>query len=197
MVLYASVAWVSVATVGAEALHRATEEQAAPLEFAARQFDFPGIAPIIAFGAVTSMLGVLLNLVLGLSRVALAMGRRRDLPPLFAVINRSGTTPFAAVIGVGLVIAVLVLSGDVKTTWSFSAFTVLVYYALTNLVAMQLPESNRQYPRIVACMGLVSCLFLAFWVDWFVWILGLGIIAVGLAWWQVSKRLFAFWRVET
>ena len=27
----------------------------------------------------------------------------------------------------------LVLFGAVKTTWSFSAFTVLVYYAITNL----------------------------------------------------------------
>jgi amino acid transporter len=32
----------------------------------------------------------------------------------------------------------LALLGDVKTTWSFSAFTVLIYYAITNLAALRL-----------------------------------------------------------
>ena len=77
------------------------------------------------------MLGVLLNLILGLSRVLLAMGRRRDMPSLFAKLDKSETTPFAAVIMVGVVIAGLVLIGDVKITWSFSAFTVLIYYPAT------------------------------------------------------------------
>lgn len=196
LLLYAAVAWVSIATLGADALHRAAQQEAAPLEVVARRFDIPGIDLVIAIGAVTSMLGVLLNLVLGLSRVALAMGRRGDLPTCLAAIDRSGSTPFAAVIGVGLAIATLVLSGDVKTTWSFSAFTVLVYYALTNFAALQLREPDRQFPRVVAWMGLLSCLFLAFWVDRFVWILGLGIIAAGLVWQQFSKLLFAARKME-
>src|SRR5690606_37791990 len=63
--------------------------------------------------------------------------------------NRSTTTthPAAAVLGVGIVIALLALTGNVETTWAFSAFTVLVYYALTNLAALRLPQEARLYPR--------------------------------------------------
>jgi len=54
--------------------------KAAPLEIAARSFGIPGSAQILGLGAIAAMLGVLLNLILGLSRVLLAMGRRRDMP---------------------------------------------------------------------------------------------------------------------
>jgi len=47
------------------------------------------------------MLGVLLNLILGLSRVLLAMGRRRDMPEVMARLNQVGTTPYWAVVVVG------------------------------------------------------------------------------------------------
>jgi APA family basic amino acid/polyamine antiporter len=139
-------------------------------------------------GAMLAMLGVLLNLVLGLSRVWLAMGRRGDMPRGLASVNAGGTTPVPAVIVTGVVIAALVLIGDVKKTWSFSAFTVLVYYAITNAAALRLTPEQRRYPRVVAVAGLLSCLFLAFWVEWQIWAIGLGLIAVGLLWHTVATR---------
>jgi APA family basic amino acid/polyamine antiporter len=75
-----------------------------------------------------------------------------------------------------------VLVGSVETTWSFSAFTVLVYYALTNLSALRLPAEKRRFPRVVALLGLLSCLGLAFWVDTTIWAAGLGVIGTGLVW---------------
>ena len=142
-------------------------------------------------GAITAMLGVLLNLILGLSRVLLAMGRRRDLPRVVARLNQAGTTPSLAVLIVGIAISGLVLIGDVKTTWSFSAFTVLIYYAITNLAALQLSAAERLYPRWLAWLGLAACLFLAFWVDWQIWVIGLGLIIVGLIWHRVARHLTA------
>ena len=192
MFLYVSVGWIAIATVGAETLSRATNEAAAPLEIVARQFDVPGAGTVVAIGAITSMLGVLLNLVLGLSRVVLAMGRRADVPSIFGNLNRDGTTPIAAVIGVASIISGLVLLGNVKTTWSFSAFTVLIYYAMTNLSALQMSVDERRYPRIFPWLGLISCLFLACWVDRFVWITGIGLIAAGLIWWSVARWLTHF-----
>lgn len=144
---------------------------------------------IVAQGAMVAMLGVLLNLVLGLSRVWLAMGRRGDMPHVLARVNASGTTPVPAVILTGLVIAGLVLIGDVKKTWSFSAFTVLVYYAITNASALRLPPGQRRFPRWIAVVGLASCLFLAFWVEWQVWAIGLGVIVFGLLWHAVTRSI--------
>ncbi len=179
-VLYAAVGFVGVASSGSQLLADATTEQAAPLEVVARQFKSPVAAKFVAIGAVTAMLGVLLNLILGLSRVALAMGRRGDFPRVLGRLDKSESTPTVAVIAMGVVIALLTLIGDVKTTWSFSAFTVLVYYALTNLAATRLSNEERLFSRPIPWLGLLSCLSLAFWVEPRIWGVGLALIAGGL-----------------
>jgi len=180
--LYFSVALVGVMAIGAAPFSSAISAGGAPLEFAARAFGLPIVPQLLALGAITAMLGVLLNLILGLSRVVLAMGRRGDLPTAFAQLDAEGKAPVRAVLLVGGAIALLTLTGNVKTTWSFSAFTVLIYYSLTNLSAWQLPDEQRLYPRWLAAVGMASCLFLAFWVDRTVWLTGLGLIVAGLIW---------------
>ena len=144
---------------------------------------------VVSVGAMTAMLGVLLNLILDLSRVLPATGRRADMPAATARLNAARTTPTVAVAVVGIVIAALALIGNVKTTWSFSAFTVLIYYAITNLAALHLPADQRLYGRWLAWAGLVACLFLAFWVEWKVWAAGLGLLLVGIVWQAVASRL--------
>jgi APA family basic amino acid/polyamine antiporter len=187
MAIYAAVAFVAVATAGASGLADATERAAAPLEVIARHFGFPAIAWLVAVGAVTAMLGVLLNLLLGLSRVVLAMARRGDMPAALAFVDDKHSSPRMAVIAVGVIIAGLASIGNVKTTWSFSAFTVLVYYAITNLAAFRLPPEARLYPRWIPAAGLVCCGVLAWWVEPLVWVVGLGIIAIGLVWHRIAR----------
>jgi basic amino acid/polyamine antiporter, APA family len=187
MVLYIAISIVGIGVAGVDLFSLSAYSKAAPLEVVARYFTVPGSSQILAIGAVTAMLGVLLNLILGLSRVLLAMGRRGDMPRIVARLNAAQTAPTVAVIVVGSAIAGLVLIGNVKTTWSFSAFNVLVYYALTNLAALRMTTTERLYPRWTSGLGLVSCAFLAFWVEPEIWLTGLGLIAVGLGW----KRLVA------
>lgn len=189
MAIYASVAFVAVAVVGAPGLAEATRAAAAPLEEVARTFGVPGIAGVVAVGAVTAMLGVLLNLLLGLSRVLLAMSRRGDMPGGFARLDGEVASPRLAVLVAGVIIAAIALTGNVQTTWSFSAFTVLIYYALTNLAALRLPEGSRLYPRWVPVCGLMCCLGLAFWVEPAIWSLGMVLIGVGFLWHAVARRL--------
>jgi basic amino acid/polyamine antiporter, APA family len=147
------------------------------------------VGPIVSIGAITAMLGVLLNLILGLSRVLMAMGRQGDMPRATARLNSSQTTPTIAVWSMGLVVAGLVTIGNVKTTWSFSAFNVLVYYAITNLAALRLPKSDQRYPRWIAMVGLISCAGLAFWVEARIWQTGLGLIGLGIIWKGVHDRI--------
>jgi len=189
MVLYASVALVGIMAAGAPALAAATQGAAAPLGVIAREFRVPGVAWIVAAGAVTAMLGVLLNLLLGLSRVLLAMARRRDLPSGLAVLNAARSSPTRAVVTIAVVIGGLVALGDVRATWSFSAFTVLVYYALTNLAALRLIGGNRRFPRWIPAAGLIACLGLAFWVEPAVWAAGLCLVALGLLWHFAARTL--------
>ena len=186
-VLYMAVGVVAIGVLGSAGLHEATTRDVAPLVVAARALDLPWLAGLVAVGAVTAMLGVLLNLILGLSRVLLAMGRRGDAPAATAKLDTGRTTPWVAVLVVGGAIAALTAIGSVETAWSFSAFTVLVYYALTNLAALRLPAPDRLYPRAWAWGGLFGCLFLAFWVDPTIWLTGLGLITAGLVWHRWSR----------
>lgn len=189
MLLYMAVAIVGIGAVGADVLGSSTGQTAAPLEVAVRNVAGSGGALILGIGAVTAMLGVLLNLILGLSRVLLAMGRRSDAPKFLAQLNEQQTTPYWAVIFVGIAIALLVLLGNVKTTWSFSAFSVLIYYAITSFAALRLAPSERLYPVWVGWLGLVSCLFLAFWVESSIWQVGLGLIVAGLIWHKIRRAI--------
>lgn len=191
MLLYITVATVGIGAVGADTLADATgQTKAAPLEVVARSVGGAGAAFVLAIGAIAAMLGVLLNLILGLSRVLLAMGRRTDAPKFLARLNQGQTAPYWAVIVVGVAIACLVLLGNVKTTWSFSAFSVLIYYAITNFAALKLPTSERLYPVWIGWIGLLSCLFLAFWVESAIWQVGLGLIVAGLIWHHIRRSLF-------
>jgi APA family basic amino acid/polyamine antiporter len=189
MLLYISVVVVGIGSVGAETLGAVTSEQVAPLEVAARSFNIPGSPIILAIGAVTATLGVLLNLILGLSRVLLAMGRRQDMPSFVARLNKSRTTPYVAVLIMGTVIGCLVLIGDVRTTWSFSAFSVLIYYGLTDVSALQISDEHRLYPKWIAWIGLLACFFLAFWVEQRIWLIGVGLIVAGLIWKTVIRKI--------
>jgi APA family basic amino acid/polyamine antiporter len=190
--LYISVSLVAVGAVGADVLADFTAATAAPLEEAARTFSGPALPHLLAVAAITAMLGVLLNLVLGLSRVLLAMARRADAPAALARIEERSRSPRSAVLAVGTGIALIALVGDVGLTWSFSAFTVLVYYAITNLAALRLPAEARLYPRWIPAAGLAGCLGLAFWVEPRVWIVGLALIGAGL----VGRAVIRSSRIE-
>jgi APA family basic amino acid/polyamine antiporter len=188
MVLYLGVASVGLATVGAAALGEAARRDVAPLPFIAAQSGVPGAETILTVGALTAMLGVLLNLLLGLSRTGLAMGRRGDLPTSVAAISPRTGNPTTASWFVACLIAGLILLRDLRLTWSFSAFSVLIYYAITNLCALQIETHQRRYPRWIAYSGLAACLVLAFWVDWHVWLVGCGLLLVGFVWHALARR---------
>ena len=89
----------------------------------------------------------------------------------------------------GVAIGALALIGNVRVTWSFSAFTVLIYYAITNFAGLRLPKEKRLYSSLFAWSGLVACLLLAFFVERQIWLVGLGMIATGLLWHALARYL--------
>ncbi|RAN33640.1 hypothetical protein HY11_16225 [Hyphomonas pacifica] len=186
LLVYIAVAVCMVATLPLST-GKSLAEMSTPLELAAQALQVPSLSILVSVGAVAAMLGVLLNLVLGLSRVVLAMARRGDLPKPLSLISQQGN-PNRAVIVVGLVILALVLIGNIETVWSFSAFTVLIYYAITNAAALRLADADRRYPRWISVAGLLGCLSLAFFVPMAVWLAGIAVILLGLCF-RVVLRL--------
>ena len=181
MALYLSVGFVAVATVGASDLGESTGQWAAPLLYVTDTLGQPWVTQVLAVGAITAMLGVMLNLLLGLSRVVLAMARRSDLPFYFSKINSRGV-PLRATFFVSTIIGGLVCIGDVRLSWSFSAMTVLIYYAFTNLCVIRVSPSERIFPAWPAWIGLFSCLSLAIFIQWEVLIAGAFAIGLAFVW---------------
>ena len=186
MVLYVSVGFV---VVFANQRNFSSFEGSAALHLIANDFSIPYAGVVLAVGAITAMLGVLLNLVLGLSRVLLAMGRRSEMPTQTALISQGSGVPWVATLVVATIISGIVLIGDIKIAWSFSAFAVLIYYSITNLCVLRMKPAERIFPIWPAWIGLTSCLFLAFWVEPIIWGNGLALIAVGLLWQRAAVRL--------
>ncbi len=136
---------------------------------------------VVLVGGVAAMLGALLNLVLGLSRVWLAMGRRNDMPRRLSKLDHRAT-PAAAISISAVPILIIVGIGDLAIAWSFSAFTILLYYGITNLSALALDRR-----RWTAWLGLISCAVLSFYVPVSVWVVGAALVAIGLVW-QARRR---------
>ncbi|MEO1235172.1 MAG: APC family permease [Planctomycetota bacterium] len=180
--VYVAVAATGVGLVGATRFGELARG-GAPLEAIAAEAGLPGwVAWAVTAAAVTAMLGVILNLLLGLSRVALAMGRRGHFPKLFARVDEASSTPGPATVGVAVIIAGLVAVGSIRAAWSVSAVTVLIYYAITNAAALRLPPDARLYPRAFSWLGLIGCLGLAVFVEPVYWIAGGGMLAVATGW---------------
>jgi APA family basic amino acid/polyamine antiporter len=189
MLLYVAVAGAAVGTAGAPSLAASVGRETAPLEVAARAFPWRGAPVVLAIGAITAMLGVLLNLILGLSRVLLAMGRRGDMPKAVTPVSERTGTPVVAVVVMGAIIAGLALLGEVRLTWSLSAFTVLIYYSITNLAALLLPAEMRLFPRWISALGMVGCLALAAFVPLRFLLVAPLVIAAALAWHAVARLI--------
>jgi len=182
--LYLAILTGGLNVLGAAQFADATTRTAAPLQAVAARLGAPWLSLLVIVAAVTAMAGVLLNLILGLSRVVLAMGREGDLPLRLGQLDRGGQ-PLAASLCVGAVIAAMAAFGGLALVWSFSAFTVLVYYAITNLAALRLGPAERLCPPIVPALGLVGCLGLSVWLQPFIILTATAILALAL----VLRRL--------
>lgn len=183
--LYAVVLGAALLAVGPEALAGSP----APLATVLEAGDWDGLAPVARVGAALASAGVLLSLLAGVSRTALSMARRRELPAVLDAVHPVHRTPHRAEVAAGVVVAAVVLVADVRGAIGFSSFAVLAYYALANASAWQLERHERRWPRGLAGLGVVLCLVLAFTLPLASIVGGAALLAGGsLAWAVVAIR---------
>lgn len=152
--LYASVSIVSIGVIGTEIMAKSNS----PLHKVAESLKSPAIQTVLTLGASTAMLGVLLSQILGISRMMLAMGRRYDLPPIFQSIHPTYRVPYFGVITTGVIILVLTIAGSLEFIVRAATFTILLYYSITNIAALQQPKKEQLYGKSIAMLGLLGCL---------------------------------------
>jgi APA family basic amino acid/polyamine antiporter len=175
LLVYATVATAVLAELGGPRL----ASSAAPLAEAVVAAGFSGFEPVVRAGAAVAALGSLLALILGVSRTTLAMSRDRHLPHQLAAVHPRFATPHRAELAVGGVVAVLAAVVDVRGAIGFSAFAVLVYYAVANVSAFTLDGSWRR--RAVPVLGLAGCIVLAFSLPLVSVLTGCGVVLLGAA----------------
>ena len=108
----------------------------APLQLVVDASSIDALGPVVRVGAGIAALGVLLNLVPGVSRTVLAMARRARAaragsPP----IDERRSLPWRAELCVVGVVTVATAFADLRGAIGFSGVTVLTYYAITNASA--------------------------------------------------------------
>ncbi|MEO3925461.1 APC family permease [Micromonosporaceae bacterium B7E4] len=185
LVTYLGLAVVALSVLGPARLAGST----APLAEVVDASGLPGLAWLVRAGATVAVLGVLLALVAGVGRTALAMARRRDLPGGLAAVHPTYRVPHRAELAVAGVVILMVALGDVRQAIGFSSCTVLVYYAITNAAALTLGrDRGRRLPvRAVAAVGLVGCLLLAVTLPVGSVLAGFVVLAVGALGYAVRR----------
>lgn len=175
LLVYAAVAVSVLAGAGAGAL----ASSAAPLATAVEGGSLGWLAPVVRLGATVASLGVLLSLIVGVSRTGFAMASNGDLPRFFAAVHPRYRVPHRAELAVGGVVAVLAAVTDVRHAIGFSSFAVLTYYAITNGAAWSLGAAERRWPRAYAGLGLLGCAVLAIALPVASVVGGAALLAVG------------------
>jgi APA family basic amino acid/polyamine antiporter len=176
LAIYAVVALSVLLVLGPDRLAHAT----APLYAAVATGRFEAISGIVRIGGVLAALGVFLSLVAGISRTTYAMASRRDLPRWLAAVHPRYHVPHHAELAVGAVTLAIVSFGGITGAVSFSAVTVLLYYAIANASAYTLEPHERRWPRWLAVAGFIGCLSLAVNLPWQA--LVAGIVVFVAAW---------------
>lgn len=131
----------------------------APLALAASLGDSGpgGFGRVVDIGAGIASLGVLLNLIPGISRTALAMARNGELPRWFAHVDPNRSLPLRAELTVATITIALVLTLRIRDAIAVSGVAILTYYAITNAAALTLRPEQRRWPRPIAWLGLGGC----------------------------------------
>lgn len=175
LIIYAVVGVTALAVVPAATLGGSS----APLRVVVEAGRLSGLAPVVRVGAGIAALGVLLNLIPGISRTGLAMARHRDLPRWFAHIHPTRHLPLRAELTISVVVMALAAIVDLREAIGISGVAVLAYYAITNAAALTLSAEQRRWPRAVAVLGLVGCLVLIASLPPGAVVSGLAVIATG------------------
>ena len=191
-ILYLLVATTVLAVLGATRL----SQSASPLEetMVAASSGF-GVA-VVAAGALLTTFNEGLSDMLGVSRVAFAMGRESDLPSGLARLG-SGQNPWRSVVFVGVVSILVAAFAPFYLAVAVSSFGTLLYYVVANLSALRLTREQRMFPRVLAMSGLVGCLALAFALAPQEVGIGLAILLAGILFRTLRLRLVGKRKKET
>ena len=186
-IIYVLVGIVAVGLVGSATLANSNS----PLIAAINATESPLAVNVVAFGGLLATASVLLTAILGVSRMAYSMARRKDMPQGLAKLHSKFFTPYYSIWAVGILMAVLVLFFDLTGVVAVSTFGALFYYAMTNAAALKLKTEQRRYHRLFPSVGLCTCIVLLAFILFEAtqaWIIGVICLTGGALYYGFRKR---------
>ncbi|ORA15494.1 transporter [Mycobacterium arosiense ATCC BAA-1401 = DSM 45069] len=175
LAVYALVAVAALGVLGPSGLAKS----AAPLAETARAAGTGWLVPVVQAAAVIAALGSLLALILGVSRTTFAMARDHHLPHALAAVHPRFGVPHRAELLIGVVVAILAATADLRDAIGFSSFAVLIYYAVANACAFTLGADEGRPPRAIPVLGLCGCVMLAMAMPPWSVVSGVAVLGVG------------------
>jgi APA family basic amino acid/polyamine antiporter len=185
-VVYVLVGVVAVGLIGATQLAGSNS----PLTEAISATKSVAAVYIVSAGGLLATASVLLTSVLGVSRMAYAMARRKDVPQVLNKLHPKYNTPYYSIWIIGALMTLLVLFIDLSKVVAISTFALLFYYSLSNISAVRLKIQKRLYPRFVPLLGTATCLALLIFILFAsiqAWLIGVAGLAAG-AFYYVAKN---------
>jgi APA family basic amino acid/polyamine antiporter len=144
---------------------------------------------VVEVGALIGLSSVILVMVIAQPRIFMIMGRDGLLPPVFAKIHPKYHTPHINTVITGIGIAALAavfpldILGDLVSMGTLIAFVaVCAGVLILRKTRPDLPRTFRVPWAPVTCvLGVLSCLALLYWENWYQWLL-LGVwTVIGMA----------------
>jgi APA family basic amino acid/polyamine antiporter len=147
--------------------YRTLAQSGSPLAEAAKTTGNFTLVAAISLGALIATTSVLLTNLIGLSRVAFAMARNKQLPKSIAKVSSRFRTPYVSILAMGVLLTVLAFALDLKQAAAITSFSILCIHLTVNISAINLRRKMTNpikfrvplYP-LVPSLGLVSCLIL-------------------------------------
>ena len=185
-VVYILVGFVAVGLVDASRLAGSSSPLAEAISVTGNSLAFYTVSA----GGLIATASVLLTAILGVSRMAYAMARRKDLPQALSRLHPKYGTPHLSIWIVGVTMILLVLFVDITKVVAISNFALLFYYTLANVSALRLKAHNRIYPKIVPVLGATSCMALLIFTLYALpqaWIIGAVTLAAGIIYYWLKS----------
>ncbi|MFU8868087.1 amino acid permease [Natronococcus sp.] len=155
---------------------------------------------VMITGAILATVSSANASILSAARVNFAMGRDQILTNWLNKIHDRYRTPYRAILATGAVILALIASPlPIATLADVASFMFLITYALVHVAVVVLRRADPDeyepdfripsvlYP-IVPILGAVACLGVMVQMQWQVQAIGVGIVFVGIAWYQFYAK---------
>ncbi len=187
-IVYIVVGAIAVGLVGSDGLAASN----APLTAAIGATGNMTAVQVLAIGGALAMGSVLLVAILGVSRMAFSMARRRDLPKILSKIHPRFNTPYVAIWITGIVMAVVVLFANLASTIAVSTFGLVFTYISANIAALKLKPERRLYPKIMPAIGLATSILIMLFIllaTPMAWLTGAAFLILGVVIYYLRKSL--------